>query len=148
MNNSPFTPKNPNIALANTDLTERIIKTFYEVANELGSGFVESIYLHALLIVFRQNGIRADSHVKFKVEFRGEILGEFYADIVVENKVIVELKAVSQLATEHSAQVINYLKASGLETGFLVNFGRPRLEIRHLYNPRLKRTGQDKRMEG
>jgi GxxExxY protein len=98
--------------------------------------------------VFRQNGIDVASQVKFKVEFRGETLGEFIADIVVENKVIIELKAVSQLATEHSAQVINYLKASGLETGLLVNFGRPRLEIRHLYNPRLQRNEQDKRVQG
>ncbi len=148
MNKVPFTPKNPNIALANTEITEKIIKACYEVANELGSGFVESVYQKALLIVFRQNGIDAASQVRFKVEFRGETLGEFIADIVVENKVIIELKAVSQLATEHSAQVINYLKASGLETGLLVNFGRPRLEIRHLYNSRLQRSEQDKRIQG
>lgn len=135
MNRKPFTPRNQNAVLANTGLTEKIIKACYEVANELGSGFLESVYQNALLIVLRQMGMKAVPQVRIKVEFRGEIIGEFIADIVVDDKVIVELKTVSLLAPEHSAQVINYLKATGMETGLLVNFGRPRLEIRHLYHP-------------
>jgi len=137
MNRKPFPPKNQIVPLANTDLTEKIIKACFEVANELGSGFLESVYLNALLIVIRQKGLKAVPQVHIKVKFHGEIIGEFIADILVENKVIVELKTVALLAPEHSAQVINYLKATGMETGLLVNFGRPRIEIRHLYHPRL-----------
>ncbi len=137
MNRKPFVTRNQNVILENTELTEKIIKACYEVANELGSGFLESVYLNALLIVLRQIGMKAIPQVRIKVEFRGEIIGEFIADIVVDDKVIVELKAVSLLAPEHSAQIINYLKATGMETGLLVNFGRPRIEIRHLYHPRL-----------
>lgn len=146
MNRKPFIPRTQNVALANTELTEKIIKACYEVANELGAGFLESVYLNALLIVLRQMGLKAFSQFRIKVEFRGQIIGEFIADILVEDKVIIELKAVSSLAPEHSAQVINYLKATDMETGLLVNFGRPRIEVRHLYHPRLNK--QDTRMQG
>ncbi len=109
MNRKPFIPRSQNVILANTELTEKIIKACYEVANELGAGFLESVYLNALLIVLRQYGLKAIPQVRIKVEFRGQIIGEFIADIVVEDKVVVELKAISMLAPEHSAQVINYL---------------------------------------
>ena len=115
-----------------------IIGICYEVANELGSGFLESVYQSALIIAFRQANLKTLSQVRMSVAFRGEIIGDFIADFVIEDKVILELKAVSNLLPEHSAQVINYLKTSNLDVGLLVNFGRPSIEIRHLYHPRLQ----------
>ena len=115
-------------------LTETIISACFEVINELGAGFLESVYGKALLIVLKERGLRAESQVALKVYFRGQIVGDFFADIVVEDKVILELKAVKALAPEHSAQILNYLKATGKEVGLLVNFGNPRLEIRRFDN--------------
>jgi len=115
-------------------LTGKILEACFEVINELGAGFLESVYQRALLIALRQKGIETQAEVPLPVMFRGESVGDFVADIVVEGKVVVELKAVRALAPEHQAQVINYLKASGIEVGLLVNFGSPKLEYRRLHN--------------
>jgi GxxExxY protein len=120
----------------NDELTEKIIKTCFEVSNEIGSGFIEQVYQNALLIALLQKGIEAESEVAYAVHFRGKLVGQFSADIVVENRVILELKAVSLLTNEHQAQLINYLKASGLDIGLLINFGKPRCEVKRLFrNP-------------
>jgi len=103
------------------------------VSNELGAGFLESVYQNALMLALRQKGLEVQAQVPLTVGFRGEEVGHFFADILVEDKVIVELKAVSTLVPEHQAQVINYLKASNLEVGLLVNFGKPRIEIKRLH---------------
>jgi len=121
------------MALLHEDLTERILKACFEVSNELGAGFLESVYEKALLIALRQQSLNAESQVPVSVKFRGETVGDFFADILVEGKVLVELKAVKALAPEHFAQVINDLKATGLEVGLLVNFGNPKLEYRRLH---------------
>lgn len=115
------------------DLTGKILEACFEVINELGSGFLESVYEKALFIALKQKGLNAKSQERLSVRFRGEIVGEFYADILVEDKVIIELKAVRTLAPEHQAQVINYLKATGIEVGLLVNFGNPKLEYRRFH---------------
>jgi len=115
------------------ELTAKIIEACFEVSNELGAGFLESVYQNALKIALRQKGLKVQAQVPLMVEFRGEEVGQFFADILVDDKVIVELKAASALAPEHQAQVINYLKASDLEVGLLVNFGKPRTEIKRLY---------------
>ena len=116
------------------ELTESVLAACFEVSNELGSGFVESVYEKALLIALRDKGIAARPQVPLKVVFRGEIVGDFAADILVEGKVILELKAVKTLLPEHQAQVVNYLKATGMQVGLLINFGNPRVEYRRLYN--------------
>ena len=121
------------MALLHKEITERIIEACYEVANELGAGFLESVYEKALLVALREKGIDAASQVPMAVSFRGQNVGEFFADIIVESKVVVEVKAVKRLLPEHSAQVINYLKATGMEVGLLVNFGGPKVEIRRLH---------------
>ncbi len=90
----------------------------------MGAGFLESVYQNALLIALRQKGLDARPQFPLAAKFRGEIVEQFYADILVKETVIVELKAVTALASEHQAQVINYLKATGIEVGLLVNFGR------------------------
>ncbi|MET0752277.1 MAG: GxxExxY protein [Pyrinomonadaceae bacterium] len=115
------------------DLTSKILEASFEVSRELGAGFLESVYEKALLVALKQKGLNAICQVPLKVKFRGIIVGEFYADILVEEKVLVELKAVSRILSEHKAQVINYLKATGIEIGLLVNFGNPKLEYFRLH---------------
>jgi len=112
------------------EVTEAILGCAFEVINELGAGFLESVYERALLLVLRQKGLSVVSQHPIRVEFRGQSVGDFYADLFVEGKVIVELKAVKAIAPEHQAQVINYLKATGIEVGLLINFGNPKLQYR------------------
>ena len=111
-------------------ITRSVIGCAFEVINELGAGFVESVYEKALLLALKQNGLSATSQYPIRVMFRGQCVGDFYADLFVEEKVIVELKAVKAIVPEHQAQVINYLKATEVEVGLLINFGNPRLEYR------------------
>ena len=116
------------------ELTSKILSACFEVSNGLGNGFLESVYEKALLIALRDKGLQAENQVRLYVVFRGECVGEFFADIVVENKILLELKAVKQLAPEHKAQIINYLKASGMEVGLLLNFAKPELEYKRFLN--------------
>ncbi|MRR58971.1 MAG: GxxExxY protein [Deltaproteobacteria bacterium] len=116
------------------DVTERILAASFEVINELGAGFLESVYEKSLLIALRENGMAAESQVPVPVYFRGKSVGDFFADIIVEDRILLELKAVRNLAPEHLAQVLNYLKGTGLKTGLLINFGNKKLEYRRLNN--------------
>jgi GxxExxY protein len=120
--------------LLHEELTGKVLGACFEVARELGAGFLESVYEKALMVALREKGLRVEAQVPLTVKFRGVIVGEFFADILVESKLVVELKAVSALRPEHQAQVINYLKATGIEVGLLVNFGNPKLEYRRLHN--------------
>jgi len=117
------------------ELTKTILGACFEVSNELGAGFLESVYQNALLIVLQQKGLKVQSQFPLNVKFRGQAVGQFYADLLVEDQVIVELKAVTALTPVHQAQVINYLKGTGVEVGLLVNFGRPKIEYRRLHKP-------------
>lgn len=119
--------------MLHTELTGKILEACFEVSRELGSGFLESVYEKALLVALRQKGLNAVSQVKLQVKFRGVIVGDFYADILVEEKVLMELKAVSRILSEHKAQTINYLKATGIEVGLLINFGNSKLEYFRLH---------------
>jgi GxxExxY protein len=112
------------------EITGKVIGCAFNVINELGAGFLESVYQNAMIILLREKGVSAESQHPVKVSFRGECVGDFYADILVDGKVIVELKAVKTIAPEHEAQIINYLKATGIEFGLLINFGNPRLEYK------------------
>jgi GxxExxY protein len=114
-------------------LSEKVLAACFEVMNELGAGFLESVYEKALLIVLRDKGIAAKSQVPLSVMFRGEKVGEYFADILVEDKIIIELKAARAIAPEHQAQLINYLKATGIEVGLLINFGPTKLEYRRFH---------------
>jgi len=116
------------------DLTGKILQASFEVSKELGSGFLESVYEKALLVALRQKDLQAAAQVPLLVKFRGVIVGDFYADVLVEGKVLIELKAVSHLANEHYAQLLNYLKAINLDVGLLINFGNPKLEYRRFDN--------------
>ena len=114
------------------EITDAVIGCSFDVINELGAGFLESVYEKALLLALHQKGVSAEFQRPLKVLFRGVDVGNFFADLIIEGKVIVELKAVKTLLPEHQAQLINYLKATGIEVGLLINFGNPKLEYRRL----------------
>lgn len=114
------------------DITYAINGAVFEVNKVLGAGFLEKVYENALLIELRKRGLKAESQVPLTVTYKGEIVGEYFADIVVEDSVIVELKAVEQLQKIHEAQLINYLKTTGFKVGLLVNFKHPRADIKRL----------------
>ena len=122
------------MALLHEELTGKILSACFEVSNELGAGFLESVYQKALLIALQQKGLKAIKQAPIDVQFRGEPVGEFYADILVEEVIIIEIKALTALTAEHKAQIINYLKATGIEVGLLINFGSPKLEYRRFHN--------------
>lgn len=111
-----------------SDKTELIIKAFYTVYNELGYGFIENVYQNALYKELLRMGIPCVAHPKINVYYRGEAVGYYEADIIAFDSVILELKAVSHLMKEHEIQLRNYLKATNIEVGLLLNFG-PKPEI-------------------
>ena len=113
-------------------LTGQIIGCAYTVSNALGSGFLEKVYENALVHELRKQGLSVDQQHPISVQYDGVAVGEYVADIIVEQKVLVELKAVSELNEIHSAQCLNYLNATGLKTCLLLNFGRPKVELRRL----------------
>ena len=109
--------------LKHRDLTERIIGVFYEVYNELGHGFLESVYEEAMALALVQSGLRIERQVPLPVWFRGRRIGDFFADLVVEQSVILELKASSGIDSAHEAQLLHYLRSTEIEVGLLLNFG-------------------------
>jgi GxxExxY protein len=115
------------------EITQKIIGCAYTVSNSLGIGFVEKVYENALVHILRKNGLKVIQQQSIKVPFEGIVAGEFFVDLFVEEKVLVELKAVSMLVQEHTAQALNYLRASGAEVCLLINFGKPKLEIKRFF---------------
>jgi len=123
-------------------LTEKIIGLFYDVYNELGYGFLESVYEQALLIALRQAGLDVEAQVEIPVRFRGLEVGNYKADLQVDRKVLIELKAARSLEKAHEAQILNYLKATNIEVGLLLNFGeRPQFRRFVFDNERKKIRG-------
>ncbi|NGP78031.1 GxxExxY protein [Balneolaceae bacterium YR4-1] len=120
------------------ELSSKIIKAFYEVYNELGPGFIESVYESALSLVLIDYGFSVKRQYPIEVYFREKIIGEFRADILVEEKVILELKSVSKIRSEHKAQLINYLKATDIDLGLLLNFGDKTEFQRYIFDKRRK----------
>jgi len=112
-----------------SDLTAEIIRCAYRVHNALGFGFLESVYQNALLIELQKSGLNAEKERPIKVIYEKETVGDYLADIIVEGTVILELKAVKETHPAHEAQLVNYLKATGIEIGLLINFGE-KVEIR------------------
>jgi len=106
------------------DISEKIIAAAYRAHNELGYGFLEKVYKNALAIELGEAGFRCSCEVPLKVLYHGKTVGEYCADMVVEDTIVVEAKAVSKLDSVHEVQLVNYLKATGLNIGLLINFGR------------------------
>ena len=111
------------------ELTGKIIECAFRVHKNLGFGFLESVYQNALLIELTKAGLRAEKEKKIQVNYDGQVIGDFVADILVEEKVILELKSVREIHPAHEAQLINYLKATSIEVGLLMNFGE-KVEIK------------------
>ncbi len=105
------------------EISDQVICCFYNVFNRLGSGFLEKVYQNSMLIELAKTGMAAIPQHPISVYYEGETVGEYFADILVQDKVVLEIKAVKTLAAEHEAQLVNYLKATGIEVGLLLNFG-------------------------
>jgi len=115
------------------ELTDKIIACAYDVYNQLGFGFSEKVYENSMMIKIAQKGLTAVQQAPVNVFFEEQLVGEYFSDIHVENKVIVELKAISTLQKAHEAQLIHYLKATGIKVGLLLNFGEKLKVVRRVY---------------
>jgi GxxExxY protein len=122
----------PDSILMDGELTEKILGAAFKVQNKLGAGFLEKVYENSLSIELRKCGLAVECQKAFPVLYEGAVVGDYLADLVVCEKVVVECKAVTALDAVHEAQLINYLKASGLRVGLLINFARPKLQYRRL----------------
>jgi GxxExxY protein len=114
------------------DLSYKIVGLAIDVRKELGYGFLEKVYENSLIVLLRESGIKAEQQVPIKVYFHGQIVGDYIADILVEDSIILELKSQDQIAEVHKAQTLNYLKATKLKLAILLNFGKDRLEAKRL----------------
>lgn len=121
-----------NDRLMNEEITEKIIGCAYTVANTLGAGFLEKVYENALAHEIRKTGLDVKQQSPITVYYDGVVVGEYVADLVVENEVIVELKSAKSLDNVHMAQCLNYLKATGRKVCLLINFGSPRIELKRI----------------
>lgn len=124
--------------LKHEGMTKVIIEAFYTVYNQLGYGFLERVYENAMVLELQTLGIKVKQQMPIKVRYRGKIIGEYIADLVVEDKVIVELKAASKISPAHEAQLLNYLKATPYEVGLLLNFGPKAITKRKVFDNHLK----------
>ncbi|MEW5957663.1 MAG: GxxExxY protein [Chloroflexota bacterium] len=132
-----------------TGITEKIISAFYQVYNTLGYGFLEKVYRNAMTIELRQLGLAVMPEAPISVYYQGEVVGEYFADLLVAEAVIVELKAARQLAEEYEAQLLNYLKATPYEVGLLFNFGpKPEFKRKAFDNDRKGSMGWTKKEGG
>jgi GxxExxY protein len=113
-------------------LTERVLGAVFEVSNTLGAGFLEKVYERALLTELGIRGIQASAQTSFPVTYKDHCVGEYFADFIVEDVLVIELKCVDRLANEHTAQCINYLRASGRTLCLLVNFQKPKVEWKRI----------------
>ena len=116
------------------ELTREIIGSFYDVYNQLGYGFLEKVYENALFLELCKKGLKVEPQKPIQVYYHQQVIGEYFADLVVDSKVIVEIKAVKTLAQQHEAQLLNYLKATTYEVGLLLNFGPQAQRKRKVYN--------------
>ncbi len=120
-----------------SELSKRIIKVFYDVHTELGYGFSEKVYQKAYGIALREDGMKVDEQVPIKVYFRGQLVGEFFADMIINDLILLELKAAEAIIEEFEAQLLNYLKSTEIEVGYVLNFGKSATFKRKVFdNPR------------
>lgn len=122
--------------LIHRELTSKIISCFYKVYNTLGYGFLERVYENAMRVELERQGLAVAAQVPIRVYYEGVVVGDYVADLCVENAVIVELKAASKLEKAHEAQLMNYLRATGMEVGLLLNFGPKAEFLRRIYTSR------------
>jgi GxxExxY protein len=130
MNNDDFKHKN---------ITDKILKAFYNVYNKLGYGFLEKVYERAMLVELRKLSLDCKAQVSIKVRYDNYLVGDYFADIVVNECVIIENKAMKNLCIEHEAQLLNYLKATNIEVGLLLNFGEKPQFKRKIFSNQFKK---------
>ncbi len=123
--------------LVHFDLTGKILKSCFDVMNELGTGFLESVYKNAVFIALKEEGLSVSTEQCFEVIFRQKKVGLYIADLIVEDSVIIELKCCACLSQAHQAQLINYLVVADIPIGLLINFGNAKLEYKRLYHPKI-----------
>lgn len=128
-----------------SEITDRIIGVFYDVYNVLGYGFLEKVYERAMVIRLERAGLSVRPQEEINVYFDGRLIGNYKADLVVNNVVLVELKATETVATEHEAQLLNYLRATDIEVGLLLNFGKEPKVIRRAFDNHRKRSLRSKK---
>jgi GxxExxY protein len=122
----------------NKDIPEIVIGCAFKIHNSLGTGFLEKVYENALVIELQRAGVRVRQQVPITVYYREQAVGEYFADLLIEDALVAEVKAVQQLSKEHEVQLVNYLTATGIDDGLLLNFGRS-VEVKHkyrIYRPR------------
>ena len=115
-------------------ISERIINAAYKVSNALGAGFLEKVYENALAHQLKKDGMKIEQQKPIKVHYDNVVVGDYFADLIAEGAVIVELKTAKRIEDIHLAQTLNYLKATGLKLGLIINFGKPRVEIKRVVN--------------
>lgn len=131
-----------NNELLHKDITDKILKCFYEVNNNLGYGFLEKIYKNAMHFEPISLGLKSELEKQIKVFYKGNLMGGFSADLTVEDSVIVEVKTCETLREEHECQLINYLRATSIEVGLLLNFGKKPEFKRKFFTNNLKKINQ------
>lgn len=119
--------------LLHKELTGAILKLYYEVYNELGYGFLERVYQNALFYELKANGFKVEAQKRISVYYKNMVIGDYFADLIVNDSVILELKAVESLAKEHHYQIINYLRGTECEVGLVLNFGKKAQFMRRVY---------------
>jgi GxxExxY protein len=119
--------------LEKEDITHKVIGCAYQVYNNLGFGFLESVYRKAMVIEIEASGLQVQQENPLQVHYRDQVVGDFFADLLVDNELIVELKSVESLGKIHEAQLVNYLVATGIEIGLLINFGSKGIDIKRKY---------------
>ncbi len=116
------------------EITEKVIGSAFSVSNSLGSGFLEKVYENAMVLEIRSQGLRVEQQYPLEVLYKGQCVGEYIADLYVEDSVIVELKAVKEISDLHKAQVLNYLRACNKTIGLLINFGNGKVAVKRIVN--------------
>jgi GxxExxY protein len=132
--------------LLHKDLTDAILKVYYDVYNELGYGFLEKVYQNSMYLELKARGFYVEAQKQIKVHFKGIEVGEYYADLVINEKIILELKAAEYVVEDFEFQLINYLKATDIELGLLLNFGKkPEFRRKVFENTRKKLSNKIER---
>jgi len=130
-----------------SELTDAVIRVFYDVYNELGFGFLESLYRNSLRLALLEKGLSVEQEVAVSVFFRGHNVGDFRADLVVNKTILVELKTAEQIVAAHESQVLNYLRSTALELGIILNFG-PKPQVRRLLLDNSRKRAKTRRAGG
>ena len=124
--------------LIHSHITQKILRAYFNVYNNLGYGFLEKVYENAMMIELKNLGLKVVQQKPIKVSYQDRIIGEYFADLLIEDKVICELKSIAELGETHETQLLNYLKATDIEVGMLLNFGQKPEYVRKVYTKEYK----------